>query len=79
VNATDNQLDAGMRRLGLSVLDLWIDYIALGGNLDIDRLNEIVAGSTDTASDVDHDMIAHALNERFRDLGQDSPIAYRRA
>src|SRR5215213_845999 len=31
-------VEAARRRLGHSYMDLWIDYFALGGNLDVDQL-----------------------------------------
>ena len=73
----DESLDAGRQRLGLSHMDLWVDYFALGGLLDLGELARCLRGERQHVSDTDHDVIAHALNERFRGLGQNHPMAYR--
>ncbi len=57
--------EAARQHLGLSYLDVWIDYFALGGNLDADQLADYLRGERDV-SDADHNVVAHALNELFR-------------
>ena len=70
------RLDIARRQLDLSYMDLWIDYFALGGILDVRGLTGYLQGDR-PSSDTDHNVIVHALNERFRDRGQDNPITYR--
>jgi hypothetical protein len=56
-------MKAAMVDAELTLPELWLRYFALGG--------------TGTLSE--HDVVAHALNERFTELDRDSPVAYRRA
>ena len=71
----DVALETARRDLGVSYMDLWIDYFALGGSLDIDALTGYLHGDRHP-NPTDHNLIAHALNELFRDRGQNNPIAY---
>ena len=72
------QLDHARRQLGLSMMDLWIDYFALGGYLDAPALATYLQGGGEL-NDSDHNLVTHVLNERFQDRGQDHPLAYRDA
>jgi hypothetical protein len=72
----DPTLNDARQQLGVTYMDLWIDYFALGGYLDVDGLTGYLRGDRHTNT-TDHNTIVHALNERFRDRGQDNPIAYR--
>ncbi len=47
----------------------------LGGNLNADQLSDYLRGECDV-SDVDHNVLVHALNEFFADRG-DNHITYR--
>ncbi len=71
-----HDLEAARRQLGLSYLDVWIDYFALGGKLDAGQLTDYLRGGRDV-SDSDHNVLTHALNELFQDRGEDNPLAYR--
>jgi hypothetical protein len=71
----DPALDLARQRLGLSYMDLWIDYFALGGHLDVDGLTGYLHGDRHTNT-TDHNTIVHALNELFRDRGENNPVAY---
>ena len=57
-------------------MDLWVDYFALGGLADSPTLDTYLRGNT-TVTDIDHNLIAHALNEAFTARDQDSPVPYR--
>ena len=72
----DAGLEVARRQLGVSYMDLWIDYFALGGHLDVDGLTAYLHGDR-RPNATDHNLIAHALNELFRDHGQNNPIPYR--
>lgn len=61
--------------LGLSVATVWLDCLALGGSLSPERLGAFLGGEGEL-SDHDHDVVAHALNERFADLALNHPLAY---
>ena len=72
----NNPPEAARQHLGLSYLDVWIQYFALGGNLDADQLTDYLRGERDV-SDVDHNVVVHALNEVFVDRGDDHPLGYK--
>jgi hypothetical protein len=72
----DPALDLARQQLGLSYMDLWIDYFALGGYLDVGGLTGYLQGDRPTST-TDHNTIVHTLNERFRDRGENNPVAYR--
>lgn len=55
--------------------DLWIRYFALGGMTPALELEAVCHGAM-TATPTDHDRIAHALNERFTELGRNHPVPY---
>jgi hypothetical protein len=69
---TDAALDVARQRLGLSYMDLWIDYFALGGYLDVDGLTSYLHGHRPTNT-TDHNTIVHALNEEFRPRARQPP------
>jgi hypothetical protein len=71
-------LDAARRQLGMTMLDLWIAYFALGGHHDARTLTAYLGGYGDTPTDSDHDIIVHALNESYQDRGENHPLPYRR-
>lgn len=68
-------LQAGREMLGLSLGELWIAYMRLGGNLPPYVINAYFQGGPEI-SDHDYDILAHALNEHFLDQESNHPIAY---
>lgn len=70
-------LEVARRACGLSATDLWLRYFAMGGSAEPFMLEAVLHGALDT-SDLDHDQVAHALNERFTELGRNHPVPYRR-
>jgi hypothetical protein len=60
---------------GLSHGELWLRYFELGGMSSGFELETFLYGLV-TPAPRDHDVIAHALNERFSELGGDHPVAY---
>ena len=69
-------LERARQECGLSRYDLWLRYFALGGMTEPLQLEAVLHGALTTA-DHDHDQIAHALNERFTELGRNHPVLYR--
>lgn len=63
------------RDAGLSHSELWLRYFELGGMSTSFQLEACLHGAL-RPSNHDHDVIAHALNERFTELGEDHPVAY---
>ena len=70
------RLEDARRQLGLSTMEVWVDYFALGGTLDAIQLNGYLRGDGDIG-DADHNVLVHALNEVFPARGQDHPLTYR--
>ena len=70
------RLEEVRRQLGLSTIDLWVDYFALGGTLDATGLDRYLRGDGEIAN-ADHNVLVHALNEVFHARGHDHPLAYR--
>jgi hypothetical protein len=59
----------------LSHGDLWLRYFELGGMSTGLQLEAYLYGALRPTSH-DHDIIAHALNERFVELGGNHPVPY---
>ncbi|MDT7549481.1 MAG: hypothetical protein QOE84_1875 [Actinomycetota bacterium] len=68
-------LDSFRRDAGLTHGQLWMRYFGLGGMSPELEVEAIVYGALEPTV-LDHDRIAHALNERFSELGRDHPVAY---
>ena len=69
------RVEDARRRLGLSTMELWVDYFALGGILDAIQLDRYLRGDGEMGN-ADHNVLVHALNEAFDDQGQNHPLAY---
>jgi hypothetical protein len=70
-----DELDVYRQKAGLSQSELWLRYFELGGMSTGFDLEAFLFGML-LPSAHDHDVIAHALNERFSELGGDHPVAY---
>lgn len=57
--------------------ELWLRYFALGGMNEPLQLEAVLHGVLQTTVH-DRNQIAHALNERFTELGRNHPVAYQR-
>lgn len=58
------ELQQGLDRAGLDADAVWVDYLTLGGALSAEQLVAAVAGRRPLARR-DHDLLAHAVNERL--------------
>jgi hypothetical protein len=70
-----DELDAFRQEAGLSHGELWLRYFELGGMSTGFELEAILYGIA-VPSAHNHDVIAHAINERFAELGANHPVAY---
>jgi hypothetical protein len=70
-----DELDAFRQKAGLSHGELWLRYFELGGMSTGFELEAFLYGMLSPSAH-DHDVIAHAINERFAELGGDHPVAY---
>jgi len=68
-------LDTYRQEAGLSHGELWLRYFELGGMRTGFDVEAFLYGML-APSDHDHDVIAQALNERFKELGGDHPVPY---
>jgi hypothetical protein len=70
-----NELDTFRQEAGLSHGELWFRYFELGGMSTGMELEAFLYGVL-LPSSHDRDVIAHAINERFVELGKNHPVAY---
>jgi len=75
VDAPDDRLNRARIDAGLSLDELWLRYFELGGMNTPVELEALLYGAL-SATDHNHDLIAHALNERFVELGGNHPVPY---
>jgi len=68
-------LDVARRDARLTHSELWFRYFGLGGMSTALQLEAILDGALRPATH-DQDVIAHALNERFTELGLNHPVPY---
>ena len=70
-----DELDRFRRKAGLSHGELWLRYFELGGMSTGFELEAFLYGIL-SPSTHDRDVIAHAINERFVELGGNHPVDY---
>jgi hypothetical protein len=70
-----DELDTFRQKAGLSLGELWLRYFELGGMSTGLELEAFICGVL-LPSAHEHDLIAHAINERFVELGGNHPVAY---
>jgi hypothetical protein len=68
-------LDVFRQQAALSHGELWLRYFGLGGMSTGFEVEAFLYGALEP-SEHDHDLIAHALNERFVELGGNHPVPY---
>jgi hypothetical protein len=59
----------------LSLDELWMRYFELGGMSTALQVDAFLYGAL-VPTVHDHDLLAHALNERFVELGGNHPVPY---
>jgi hypothetical protein len=68
-------LDQARREARLTHGELWLRYFHLGGMCTGLEVEAFCYGALQPSAH-DHDVVAHALNERFVELGGNHPVAY---
>lgn len=68
-------LDRFRQDAGLSRGELWLRYFELGGMSTVFQVEAVLHGAL-VADPHEHDVLAHALNERFVELGGNHPVPY---
>jgi hypothetical protein len=71
-----DDLDGARLKAHLSRQDLWQRYFELGGRASPLELEAILEGVLEP-SRYEYDILAHALNERFAEIGEDPSVPYR--
>jgi hypothetical protein len=70
-----DSLDVYRRKAVLTRNELWLRYFELGGMCTPFQLEAFLYGALEP-SPHDHEVIAHALNERYVELGGDRRVPY---
>jgi hypothetical protein len=73
--AFPDTLDRFRQHADLSRGELWLRYFELGGMSTAFQVEAFLYGALEPTSH-DHDVLAHALNERFVELGGNHPVPY---
>ena len=68
-------LEAARQQAMLSVVGLWIAYVALGGTESLEQVGEFLMGSA-MPDAPQYDVLAQALNDSFVGLDLDHPVPY---
>jgi hypothetical protein len=68
-------LAEGMTRSGMTVDQLWLRYLGVGGDAGEMEVEAYLLGLL-RVDPFEHDLIAQALNEYFIDHGGNHPVAY---
>lgn len=74
-NELSDVLDRARRHARLSPIDLWLRYFGLGGMDSPLEVDAYLFGALQPSTH-EHDLLVHALNERFAELGLAHPIPY---
>ena len=73
--ASADTLDVFRQEADLSRGELWLRYFELGGMSTAFQVEAFLYGAL-RPTPHDHDVLAHALNERFVELGGNHPVPY---
>jgi hypothetical protein len=68
-------LDNARQMAGISVTDLWLRYVTIGGTATREEVGRMLRGEREFGAP-QYDVFVHALNERFVELDMDHPIPY---
>ncbi len=71
-------LRAAQDELRITLEDVWLGYVAVGGDASLGDVEAWLAGTTEPG-DHDHDLMAQAFNDRFLEAGMNHPVAYAEA
>ena len=74
--SSSSDLEQGRINSGLTHGELFLRYFELGGMSSALQLEAFLYDAL-LPSAYDHDVVAHALNERFVELGGNHPVPYR--
>ena len=69
------RLNRARQDAGLTLSEMWLRYFALGGMASPDELEMYLHGALDPTAH-EHNLLAHTINERFMERGEDHPVPY---
>jgi hypothetical protein len=67
--------EAGWHRTECPLSQLWVEYLGLGGNVDLFSLDAFLHGLMPLAA-VQQDVLANAINEQLEDLYRVAKVPY---
>lgn len=70
-----DELDRARQRAKLTQAELWFRFFELGGMSTSLEVDAYLHGALKPTAH-EYDVLAHALNERFSELGGDHPVPY---
>jgi hypothetical protein len=70
-----DELEAARRRAAIGLQDLFLGYFSLGGSESSGAMEAYLRGEQPFGR-VQHDTLAHAINERAVDRGRNHPAPY---
>ena len=70
-----NVLERARQEAGLSHAELWFRFFELGGMSTSLEVEAYLYGALEPSAH-EHDVLVHALNERFTEVGGDHPVPY---
>jgi hypothetical protein len=73
--SADTSLDDARQDAGLSQAELWLRYFELGGMSTPIEVEAYLFGLVVPGAH-DHEVLVHALNERFTELGRNHPVPH---
>lgn len=73
--SSDDVLELARQRAELSHAELWFRFFELGGLSTSLEVEAFLYGALEPTAH-EHDVLVHALNERFVELGGNHPVPY---
>lgn len=70
-------LATALEQAEMSLRSLWLRYVGLGGTATIAQVDAHIRDET-SLDEHQHDVLVHALNERFFEMDLDHPLPYSR-
>jgi hypothetical protein len=77
--SVEHTLECARELSGMSMMDLWLQYLSYGGDMSLNHLQLVMDGE-EFIGQRDYEVVSTVLNEAFRDagFGNPLPIAMRR-
>ena len=73
--AQATSLLAALTMLEISLSELWMSYLGLGGDLPVSEIEDFLEGRV-ALTEGDYDRLVQVANEEFMDRGEGHPVPY---